>query len=290
MSKQNRSQTVQSDVSFYDVYQAGGLLLESYLAFLLRGYSPPSHYLPASRSDILQRYKTLASLVVGQASTAWIDSNDVERLPGVIAELVQALLIIDRAEPSYGAIKEVVDFLESNVVSGSVDVKKQSEYPSIKYQTGAGEFQLHQVSSMVSEIAPLILYLKYLVKPGHLLIFEEPESHLHPANQSYVARAIAMLVNAGVRVLLTTHSDIFLNQINNLMQIFSLGSKRPELHYAVDEMLNPNDVAAYLFQPSDCGTQVAPLSIDADYGIPTKSFDEVHRALYDEAVEMEHSG
>ena len=264
--------------------------MESYLAFLLRGYSASSHYLPASRSDILQRYKTLASLVVEQASTAWIDSNDVERLPGVIAELVQALLIIDRAEPSYGAIKEVVDFLESNVVSGAVDVKKQSEYPSIQYQTDAGEFQLHQVSSMVSEIAPMILYLKYLVKPGHLLIFEEPESHLHPANQSYVARAIAMLVNAGVRVLVTTHSDIFLNQINNLMQIFSLGSKRPELHYAADEMLNPNDVAAYLFQPSDCGTQVAPLSIDADYGIPTKSFDEVHRALYDEAVEMEHNG
>ena len=173
----------------------------------------------------------------------------------------------DRAEPSYGAIKEVVEFLKSNVISGSVDVKKQSEYPSIQYQTDAGEFQLHQVSSMVSEIAPMILYLKYLVKPGHLLIFEEPESHLHPANQSYVARAIAMLVNAGVRVLVTTHSDIFLNQINNLVQIYSLGTKRPELHYTANERLNPNDVAAYLFQPSDCGTQVARLPSDADYGI-----------------------
>lgn len=143
---------------------------------------------------------------------------------------------------------------------------------------------------MVSEIAPMILYLKYLVKPGHLLIFEEPESHLYPTNQSYVARAIAMLVNAGVRVLVTTHSDIFLNQINNLMQIYSLGEKRPKLHYAANERLNQTDVAAYLFQSSDRGTQVAQLPIDGDYGIPTKSLDEVHRALYDEVVEMEHSG
>ena len=57
---------------------------------------------------------------------------------------------------------------------------------------------------MVSEIAPIVLYLKHLVREGHLFIIEEPESHLDAANQMKLARAIAMLVNAGVYVLITT--------------------------------------------------------------------------------------
>lgn len=44
----------------------------------------------------------------------------------------------------------------------------------------------------------------------------------------------------------------------------------------------------YVFEPGDRGTQVTPLSVDGDYGISTASFDAVHRALYDEAVKMEH--
>ena len=265
--------------------------MRSYSAFLLQGYSAPSHYLPASRSGILQGHKTLASLIVGRASTAWIESMEVERLPGVITDLVQALLVLDRAKPPSGKIKKIVEFLESNVVAGSVDIKKQLEYPDLQYQNDAGEFRLHQVSSMVSEIAPMVLYLKYLVRPGHLFIVEEPESHLDPANQRRLARAIAMLVNAGVRILVTTHSDIFLQQINNLVQASGLAPRnRLRMGYKATEVLTPSDVSAYVFQPGDGGTEVTSLPVDTDYGISTESFDVVHRALYDEAVKMEHGG
>lgn len=216
---------------------------------------------------------------------------EVERLPGVVTDLLQALLVLDRAEPPSGKIKKIVEYLESNVVAGSVDIKKQLEYPDIQYRNDAGEFRLHQVSSMVSEIAPMVLYLKYLVRTGHLFIVEEPESHLDPANQRRVARAIAMLVNAGVRVLVTTHSDIFLAQINNLVQASDLAPrKRLRMGYKAAEVLAPKDVSAYVFQPSDGGTHVAPLPADQDYGISTESFDKVHRALYDEVIKMEHSG
>ena len=144
---------------------------------------------------------------------------------------------------------------------------------------------------MVSEIAPLVLFLKYLIRPGNLFILEEPESHLDPANQRLVARAIAMMVNAGVRVLVTTHSDLFLNQINNLMQASQLLPDRLQgMEYDATELLNPNDVGAYVFQSSPDGTNVSPLPVDSDQGISTESFDTVHRALYDEAIKMEHQG
>ena len=267
------------------------LFLMAYSELLLAGYSSRAHYLPASRTGILQGHKTLASLIVGRASSAWIEPMEIERLPGVITDLIQALLLLRRDAAPFPETKKIVEFLETDVVHGTVDIERQLEYPDIIYTNEAGSFQLHQVSSMVSEIAPLVLFLKYLIRPGNLFILEEPESHLDPANQRLVARAIAMMVNAGVRVLVTTHSDLFLNQINNLMQASQLLPDRLQgMEYDATELLNPNDVGAYVFQSSPDGTNVSPLPVDSDQGISTESFDTVHRALYDEAIKMEHQG
>ena len=276
-----------------DVEFMAYLLLTAYSDLVLAGYSSRSHYLPASRTGILQGHKTLASLIVGRASRAWIEPMEVEMLPGVITDLIETLLLLGRGRdrPPAPKMAKIVEFLESDVLGGTVDVERMLEYPDISYTNEAGSFQFHQVSSMVSELAPLALFLKYLVRPGHLFIFEEPESHLDPANQRRVARAIAMMVNAGVRVLVTTHSDLFLNQINNLMQASQLPSRRRlRMGYKAAEVLTPRDVAAYVFHPSPDGTQVSPLPVDSEQGISTESFDTVHRALYDEAIKMEHQG
>ena len=266
-----------------------GFLLSEYSNFLLAGYSSPSHYLPAGRTGILQGHKTLAGLIVDRASSAWIEPLEVERLPGVIMDLIRALILLEHNDPSSRKITKIVEFLEASVVDGTVDLERQLAYPAISYTNEAGEFQLHQVSSMVSEITPLVLFLKHLVQPGHFFILEEPESHLDPANQRRLARAIAMMVNAGVRVLVTIHSDLVLTQINNLMQASQLPSRRRlSMGYKAAEVLSPSDVAAYVFEPDRDGTEVLPLPIDSDQGISTESFDKVHRALYDEAIQMEH--
>ena len=267
------------------------LLMMSYSEFLLADYASRSYYLPASRTGILQGHKTLASLIVDRASSAWIESMEVERLPGVITDLIQALLRLQSERPTPARLSRIVEFLESKVADGKVDIEKVLEYPDIGYTNSAGGFQLHQVSSMVSEIAPLVLFLKYLVRPGQFLIIEEPESHLDPANQRLVAKAIAMMVNAGIRVLVTTHSDIFLNQLNNLMQANSLPARRRlRMGYYATQVLEPCKVGAYVFRPGTDGTEVVPVPVDTDQGISTESFEEVHRALYDESVSMEHIG
>ena len=74
------------------------------------------------------------------------------------------------------------------------------------------------VSSMVKELAPLVLCLRYLVKPNDLLIIDEPEMNLHPAAQVEIAEFLAMLVNAGLHVLITTHSPYIVDHLANLMQ------------------------------------------------------------------------
>ena len=72
-------------------------------------------------------------------------------------------------------------------------------------------------SSSVSELTPLVLFIRYYLSPNDIFIVEEPEAHLHPGAQRKVAGILVELVNAGVNVVITTHSDVILEQISNLI-------------------------------------------------------------------------
>lgn len=54
-----------------------------------------------------------------------------------------------------------------------------------------------------------------------LLIIDEPEMNLHLDNQKKMAHLLAALSNNGVRVVVTTHSDHFVREINNLVMLSS---------------------------------------------------------------------
>ena len=140
---------------------------------------------------------------------------------------------------------------------------------------------------MVSELAPLILFLKYLVQPGDMLIIEEPESHLHPAAQRQLARGIVRLVNAGVQVLITTHSETFVTQINHLLRI-SYASKRwlREHNFEREDRIGHDQVGAYQFawDEEKRGSIVKRLTVHKDIGIDEAEFIGVIDSLYDESL------
>ena len=248
------------------------------------------HYMPASRSGILLGHRTMAGSLVGQASRAWVKPIEIPRLTGSVIDLIQALLLLESTSPPGSELEKVIAFLERTVTKGTVDMDTRTEYPEIYYQNENGRFSLHQVSSMVSVIAPIVLFLKYLVRPGHLFIIEEPESNLDVANQMRLARAIAMLVNAGVKVLITTHSDFFVNQIDNLLLLSQVSARRrASRRYSAKEVLQPKDVGAYLFKPGPDGSVAHTLDVTADGGIPAEDFGDAHSALYNEAILLEHT-
>jgi predicted ATPase len=76
---------------------------------------------------------------------------------------------------------------------------------------------LSVVSSMVKELSPLTLYLHYIAKPRDLLVIDEPEMHLHPEAQAKLTEFLAMLVNAGLNIIITTHSPYLVDHLVNLM-------------------------------------------------------------------------
>ena len=139
---------------------------------------------------------------------------------------------------------------------------------------------------MVSELAPVVLYLQHIIRPGDVFIIEEPESHLHPAMQAAFARELARLVHAGVRIVMTTHSEWFLEQIGNLVRLSDLPRTKRKGLEATDYALNPDDVGAWLFKESNRpkGSVVEEIALDPETGLYPTGYDLVSEALYNEGA------
>ena len=257
---------------------------------MYRQFPNIAYYMPAARSGILQSHKQLASAIVRRSALAGIEPLDVGRLSGVVADFISELLTLEPG--TRGELHEVAEFLEKKIARGQVYLESAgAPYPEIRYEAQGQKYPMHRASSMVSELAPLILYLKHRLAPGDLLIFEEPESHLHPANQRILAHAIVKMVRKGVKVMLTTHSDYFLPQLGNFVRLSALEDERAKMGYGADDYLNPEDVGCYLFKLDyeEGGSVVRELEVSAAEGIIEEEFYDVSEALYNEYVDLERT-
>lgn len=110
--------------------------------------------------------------------------------------------------------------LETQIFSGKVDFSTPEPDPRrvILFTSEKELLEIAVSSSMVKELAALVLYLRYLAEPDEWLIIDEPEMNLHPKVQAQIIEFLSMLVNAGLPVLVTTHSTYVVDHLNNLMK------------------------------------------------------------------------
>ncbi len=270
---------------------------------VLGGFPAQSFYLPAARSGIAQGHKVLAAALVRQSSQIGLEPLNIPTLPGITTDFLSNLISLDRSMGSRrsddGDLQKAISFIENHVLHGGIHLEESGgmPFPEIVYlpvgvETHPQKFTLNHTSSMVSELAPVILFLKYLVNPGDLLIIEEPESHLHPAAQLQMARGIARLVNAGVNVLITTHSSDFTAQISNLLSMSNVSTQTViELGLAREDCLAPDQVGAYGFRmdPGQNGSVIYPLPIGTDVGIEDQEFLPVAENLYEQAIALQNN-
>ena len=149
------------------------------------------------------------------------------------------------------------------------------------------DIPLHMASSSACELLDLYCYLRLedMDYDAHFLIIDEPESHLDTANQIQFARLLARLVNSGVKVLITTHSDYIIREINNLIMLSSPlqdGDKaRTDLGYKPDEQLSLDRVQAYV---AGKGT-LSPCD-KSKFGISYSVFDDTIDSLNETTEEL----
>ena len=254
----------------------------------------PVYYLPADRTGVMHSHQVLVSTLIQSATTAGLrPSTNVPLLSGVLADFLDGLVGMSQAGRSAGASSSgseshaMSEVVEKNLLAGAIRLRpSETGYPSFAYRPANWDVDLPlmRTSSMVSELAPVVLYLRYLVRPGDLLIIEEPESHLHPAMQARFARELARLVRFGVRIMLTTHSEWMLEALANLVRLSDLPEPQREGIPGADVALTPGQVGAWLFKPSTgaAGTVVEEIPLDVEVGTYPAGFDEVTESLYNE--------
>lgn len=253
------------------------------------------YYLPAARSSIMQTHRIIASAFV----TLFTERNReyVEEMPSItkpIADFIRMITLYGRTREPSGHIKDIIDSLEKNVLGGEIQISQSIlGSPKFTYRPNNTQetFHLTQVSSMVSELSPLVLRLKLGVSLGDTLIIEEPEAHLHPAAQAEMAGIIALIVNAGIRVILTTHSDWILQEIGNLMRVGVLEKEGVSLSdQGLSNSLSPNDVGTWLFgRDGDAsGYKIEEVPFDSIEGIEPSEYESVAEQLYNRSAVLQN--
>ena len=246
-------------------------------------------YLPAARSGILQSHSVIASSLVARSTRAGIERlPELQTFSGGIADFLQGLIRQERRRSeSNRDIDAIADDLEAEVLSGKIEVRRPTPegYPEFLYQAAdmATEIRLSRASSMVSELAAFVLFLRDVVRPNDTLIIEEPESHLHPGAQSTMAVALARLVDAGVRVVVTTHSDWFLEEIGNLLRAGELDA----LGQQVDApgFLRKEQIGVWHFQKN---LPVKEIPYDRFAGVEPQEYGAIAETLYNRSASLQN--
>ena len=255
--------------------------------------SRSAYYLPADRTGVMHAHRTVIGAAIDRASSAGIvNAPNVPTLSGVMGDFLGELIRIgDERHPAVHDGEALASALEQDVLGGDVAVERsEANYPTFVYRPAGldRDFPIMTSSSMVSELAPVVLYLRHYVKRGDTLIIEEPESHLHPAMQAEFALHLVRLVHAGIRVIVTTHSEWILDQFANLVRLSELSEEEREGLRGGDAALSADDIGFWLFKPNAKrrGSVVQELKVDPEAGGLLSGYDEVAEQLYNDWAEI----
>jgi hypothetical protein len=182
------------------------------------------------------------------------------------------------------------DVLDSfaDIIGGDYTVTREDELYYVPQANKRLKLTVDESSSAVRSLLDIGFYLRHVAQPGDLFMIDEPELSLHPENQRRVARLFARLINLGVKVFITTHSDYIIKELNTLIM---LNHDKPHLQrivaregYQLEELLTADQVKVYIAEEalilkdgnkrrSLCPT-LTPADVDPELGIEARSFDK----------------
>ena len=236
----------------------------------------------------MQSHGVIATALIKRATRIGLDRLEVSTFSGMIADFLEQIVNYKVRKGSPSRISRVAEQLETDLLEGKIGVNRPTPeaYPEFLYRPDQAEeaLRMSHSSAMVSELAPLVLFLRGVVRQGDLLIIEEPESHLHPGAQTKIAQTLARLVRAGVRVLITTHSNWLLQQISNLIREGELRKQGEPTSESAD-YLKAEEVGAWWFHKNK---PVTELPFDLTEGIEPEDHLDIEEDLYNRSAGLQN--
>ncbi|MCH9662618.1 MAG: AAA family ATPase [Gammaproteobacteria bacterium] len=152
-----------------------------------------------------------------------------------------------------------------DIIGGSVKITQEGEMLFQPRDKSSPPVSYIRASGAVKNMLIIGCYLKYLASEGDLLIIDEPELGLYPENQRAVAQLIARLVNAGLQVFITTHSDYIVKEMSALIMLSqnesSIQKIREKHGYEQEVLLDIKNTKVYYMRDA-----LESTLIDSEYG------------------------
>jgi len=190
-----------------------------------------------------------------------------------IADYILQLSEIDSQLTGQNKYLDIAALIEKKILKGEVGFdprKKRLTYRPIDSEL---TLDMSFVSSMVSELSPIVGFLKYIlgsktgdadIKP--VIFIEEPEAHLHPEAQVQLVDIFVKLAEAGVKLIITSHSNYMFNKLTNMV---------------IGKTLHLSMFAPVILKDTGAGSIGKSMEADS-LGIEDENFMDTADALYEE--------
>lgn len=273
------------------------------LESLVRQIIPSAYIAPVERNSIYTFSKELAikrNILVDQIldlkseKSRTLDPFDLverraTRYPLPVRDGLEISEDLNNFKKNEGAFAFFGEQLENELLNGKVSVTKEGEIVFSPNKAKTLKLPIHLTASIVKSLSSLVLYFKHLATEGDFIIIDEPELNLHPDSQILIARIIALIVNQGFKVLINTHSDYIIRELNNLIMLSNVSSDFDEYernyNYTKQHKIDPSFVGAYLFSYNKTKVTVQQLDVSGD-GFEVSTIDKVINDLNERSQDL----
>ena len=195
-------------------------------------------FLPASRSGLQLLYK---HYFAGETRGNLV-------LP--IKDFLRFLQLYSEDRQLCGSRKALLEFGEEHLLQGRIIQKGEETFYVSRNEDRM--VSLYIASSMIHELTPFVKALSAEQRIDWLYC-DEVENSLHPLVQREMARWLIRMVNAGMHVIISSHSDTMASRLNNLFMLTQSNRRNAdykmlsELELADADLLHP-DVKADVYE------------------------------------------
>lgn len=252
------------------------------------------YYLPASRSGLYQALSAFGQIIAELSKSRKFTSKKIE-LPSISEPLSDYFIglsnIQKRNIKNKTSIILAAESIESNILNGKVDFDKNTQKLIFTPKNTELKLDLSYTSSMVSEITPIVSYLRYIINQEEdfthsynfrrristkrenarpIIIIEEPEAHLHPEIQIKLIQEFVELAKNDVKFIITTHSNYIFNKFNNLI---------------IAREITLDKISSLYFEETDRGSTSVSLETNK-FGAKDINFSKASQFLYEEKMNL----
>ena len=234
--------------------------------------------LSLSRNELIDRIQS-------QSDKSELDIFDIiksssRRYPLAVRSSLRVANDLENVQKADSPYAEVSRQIEEDILGGEVSMTKNGDVEfHAKSMLKSKRLPFHLSSSIVKTMASLVIYLRHMARPSDILIIDEPEMNFHPDVQVVLARIFAVLVNKGLKVVVSTHSDYIVREFNNLIMAGAIASKGDmvtvaSLGYTPDMFIRQDELSVLLFKLVKRNTvNTFSLEIDEE-GFAVESIDD----------------